>query len=159
MGEDGPTHQPIEHLVSLRAIPGFAVIRPADANEVAAAWSSILTRNEPVGILLSRQNLPVYERTATNRAQFVDKGAYTLVAAPKDPEVVLIATGSEVSVAVASAVILNEKGISTSVVSAPCLEWFARESKEYQDSVIPKSALRVSIEAGVSLGWRDDPEI
>jgi transketolase len=155
LGEDGPTHQPIEHLASLRAIPGFAVVRPADANEVAQAWRSILLRNKPVGILLSRQNLPVFERTATNSAQLVEKGAYTLVAAPKDPEVVLIATGSEVSVAVASAVILNAKGISTSVVSAPCLEWFAAESKSYQESVIPKSALRVSIEAGVSVGWRE----
>jgi transketolase len=155
LGEDGPTHQPIEHLASLRAIPGFAVVRPADANEVAQAWRSILLRNKPVGILLSRQNLPVFERTATNSAQLVEKGAYTLVAAPKDPEVVLIATGSEVSVAVASAVILNAKGISTSVVSAPCLEWFTAESKSYQESVIPKSALRVSIEAGVSVGWRE----
>jgi transketolase len=155
LGEDGPTHQPIEHLASLRAIPGFAVVRPADANEVAQAWRSILLRNEPVGILLSRQNLPVFERTAANSAQLVEKGAYTLMAAPKDPEVVLIATGSEVSVAVASAVILNEKGISTSVVSAPCLEWFAGEGKSYQESVIPKSALRVSIEAGVSVGWRE----
>jgi transketolase len=155
LGEDGPTHQPIEHLASLRAIPGFAVVRPADANEVAQAWRSILLRNEPVGILLSRQNLPVFERTAANSAQLVEKGAYTLMAAPKDPEVVLIATGSEVSVAVASAVILNEKGISTSVVSAPCLEWFAGESQSYQESVIPKSALRVSIEAGVSVGWRE----
>lgn len=155
LGEDGPTHQPIEHLASLRAIPGFSVIRPADANEVVQAWKSILQRKVPVGLLLSRQNLPVYERSEINSAALLNKGAYTLVSAPRDPEVVLIATGSEVSVAVAGALILNAKGISTSVVSAPCLEWFAKESKEYRDSVIPKSALRVSIEAGVSLGWRE----
>lgn len=155
LGEDGPTHQPIEHLASLRAIPGFSVIRPADANEVVQAWKSILQRKVPVGLLLSRQNLPVYERSEINSAALLNKGAYTLVSAPRDPEVVLIATGSEVSVAVAGALILNAQGISTSVVSAPCLEWFAKESKEYQDSVIPKSALRVSIEAGVSLGWRE----
>ena len=155
LGEDGPTHQPIEHLASLRAIPGLSVIRPADANEVSQAWKSILLRREPVGLLLSRQNLPVFARTSENSAALVDKGAYTLVRSPQLTEVVLIATGSEVSVAVASAEILNAQGISTSVVSAPCLEWFAQQSQQYKDQVIPATALRVSIEAGVSMGWRE----
>ncbi len=155
LGEDGPTHQPVEHLASLRAIPGLSVIRPADANEVSQAWKSILLRREPAGLLLSRQNLPVFARTSENSAALVDKGAYTLIRSPKTAEVVLIATGSEVSVAVASAEILNAQGISTSVVSAPCLEWFAQQSQQYRDQVIPASALRVSIEAGISMGWRD----
>ena len=155
LGEDGPTHQPVEHLASLRAIPGLSVIRPADANEVSQAWKSILLRREPAGLLLSRQNLPVFARTSENSAALVDKGAYTLVHSPKPAEVVLIATGSEVSIAVASAEILNAQGISTSVVSAPCLEWFAQQSQQYKDQVIPASALRVSIEAGISMGWRD----
>jgi transketolase len=155
LGEDGPTHQPIEHLASLRAIPGLSVIRPADANEVSQAWKSILLRREPAGLLLSRQNLPVFARSSENSAALVDKGAYTLVRSPQLAEVVLIATGSEVSVAVASAEILNAQGISTSVVSAPCLEWFAQQSQQYKDQVIPATALRVSIEAGVSMGWRE----
>ena len=155
LGEDGPTHQPIEHLASLRAIPGLSVIRPADANEVTQAWKSILLRQEPAGLLLSRQNLPVFNRGAENSAELVDKGAYTLIAAKTQAEVVLIATGSEVSVAVESAEILNSQGIATSVVSAPCLEWFAQQSDAYKSQVIPSTALRVSIEAGVSMGWRD----
>jgi transketolase len=155
LGEDGPTHQPIEHLASLRAIPGLSVIRPADANEVTQAWKSILLRQEPAGLLLSRQNLPVFNRGAENSAELVDKGAYTLIAAKAPAEVVLIATGSEVSVAVESAEILNSQGIATSVVSAPCLEWFAQQSDAYKSQVIPATALRVSIEAGVSMGWRD----
>ena len=155
LGEDGPTHQPIEHLASLRAIPGLTVIRPADANEVSQAWKSILLRREPAGLLLSRQNLPVFARTSENSAALVDRGAYILVRSPQPAEVVLIATGSEVSVAVASAEILNAQGVSTSVVSAPCLEWFAQQSQQYKDQVIPTTALRVSIEAGVSMGWRD----
>ena len=155
LGEDGPTHQPIEHLASLRAIPGLSVIRPADANEVTQAWKSILLRQEPAGLLLSRQNLPVFNRGAENSAELVDKGAYTLIAAKAPAEVVLIATGSEVSVAVESAEILNSQGIATSVVSAPCLEWFAQQSDAYKSQVIPSTALRVSIEAGVSMGWRD----
>jgi transketolase len=155
LGEDGPTHQPIEHLASLRAIPGLSVIRPADANEVTQAWKSILLRQEPAGLLLSRQNLPVFIRGAENSAELVDKGAYTLIAAKTPAEVVLIATGSEVSVAVESAEILNLQGIATSVVSAPCLEWFAQQSDAYKSQVIPSTALRVSIEAGVSMGWRD----
>lgn len=155
LGEDGPTHQPIEHLAALRAIPNFATVRPADANEVAQAWKSILLRQQPAGILLSRQNLPVFDRTIYASAQGVDKGAYVLVAAPSKAEVVIIATGSEVSLAVKSAEALNAQGISTQVVSAPCLEWFNQESESYRASVIPSSALRVSIEAGIAQGWRE----
>jgi transketolase len=155
LGEDGPTHQPIEHLAALRAIPNFATVRPADANEVAQAWKSILLRQQPAGILLSRQNLPVFDRTICASAEGVDKGAYVLVAAPSQAEVVIIATGSEVSLAVKSAEALNAQGISTQVVSAPCLEWFNQESQSYRASVIPTSALRVSIEAGIAQGWRE----
>ena len=155
LGEDGPTHQPVEHLAALRAIPNFATIRPADANEVAQAWKSILLRQQPAGILLSRQNLPVYDRSICGSAEGVNKGAYVLVAAPSRAEVVLIATGSEVSLAVKSAEALNAQGISTQVVSAPCLEWFNQEGKSYRESVIPPSALRVSIEAGIAQGWRE----
>jgi len=155
LGEDGPTHQPIEHLAALRAIPNFATVRPADANEVAQAWKSILLRQQPAGILLSRQNLPVFDRTICAGAEGVDKGAYVLVAAPSKAEVVIIATGSEVSLAVKSAETLNAQGISTQVVSAPCLEWFNKESESYRASVIPPSALRVSIEAGIAQGWRE----
>ena len=155
LGEDGPTHQPIEHLAALRAIPNFATVRPADANEVVQAWKSILLRQQPAGILLSRQNLPVFDRTICASAEGVDKGAYVLVAAPSQAEVVIIATGSEVSLAVKSAEALNAQGISTQVVSAPCLEWFNQESQSYRASVIPTSALRVSIEAGIAQGWRE----
>ena len=155
LGEDGPTHQPIEHLAALRAIPNFATVRPADANEVAKAWKSIMLRQQPAGILLSRQNLPVFDRTICAGAEGVDKGAYVLVAAPSKAEVVIIATGSEVSLAVKSAETLNAQGISTQVVSAPCLEWFNKESESYRASVIPPSALRVSIEAGIAQGWRE----
>lgn len=155
LGEDGPTHQPIEHIAALRAIPNFATVRPADANEVAQAWKSILLRQQPAGILLSRQNLPVFDRNICASAEGVDKGAYVLVAAPSKAEVVIIATGSEVALAVKSAEALNAQGISTQVVSAPCLEWFNQESESYRASVIPPSALRVSIEAGIAQGWRE----
>jgi transketolase len=155
LGEDGPTHQPIEHLAALRAIPNFATIRPADANEVAQAWKSILLRQQPAGILLSRQNLPVFDRSICAGAEGVDKGAYVLLAAPKKVEVAIIATGSEVSLAVKCADALNAQGISTQVVSAPCLEWFNQESESYRESVLPASALRVSIEAGIAQGWRE----
>ena len=158
LGEDGPTHQPVEHLAALRAIPNFATVRPADANEVAQAWRSILLRQSPAGLLLSRQNLPVFDRAICSSADGVAKGAYVLQAAPgapAAPDVVLIATGSEVSLAVKSAESLNAQGISTQVVSAPCLEWFAQESQSYRESVIPSSALRVSIEAGIAQGWRE----
>lgn len=155
LGEDGPTHQPVEHLAAMRAIPNFAVIRPADANEVAQAWKAILERRTPAGLFLSRQNLPVVDRTTHASAQGLHQGAYTLMPAPTQAKVVIIATGSEVSLALASAQILNDASIPTSVVSAPCLEWFAQESQNYKESVLPQAVLRVSIEAGIAQGWRE----
>ena len=156
LGEDGPTHQPVEHLASLRAIPNFAVVRPADANEVREAWKSILRRRKPVGLLLSRQNLPVVDRSTHGAADLVDKGAYVLRDADGEAEVVLIATGSEVSIALSVQELLSAKSIRTRVVSAPCLEWFNEQSPAYRESVLPKSArLKVSIEAGIAQGWRD----
>ena len=155
LGEDGPTHQPIEHFAALRAIPNFAVIRPADANEVAQAWRSILIRKKPAGLLLSRQNLRTVDRTTHGSAAGVDQGAYILKEASANPRVVIIATGSEVALALDAQTALEGEGISTQVVSAPCLEWFAEQSESYQNSVIPKTALRVSIEAGIAQGWRE----
>jgi transketolase len=156
LGEDGPTHQPIEHLASLRAMPNFAVIRPADANEVTQAWKSILLREKPVGLFLSRQNLRTVDRTTHGDASGVDKGAYVLKEASSSPDVVIIATGSEVGLALDVQNVLEGKNVSTRVVSAPCLEWFREEDAAYQEKVIPATAkLRVSIEAGVAQGWRE----
>jgi len=156
LGEDGPTHQPVEQLTALRAIPGLDVIRPADANEVASCWLNILERNRPAGLILSRQNLPVFDRTSMASAQGAARGAYTLVeASSNSPEAIIIATGSEVSIAVAAREELESQGIPTRVVSAPCLEWFAEESASYRESVLPTNVrVRVSIEAGISMSWR-----
>ena len=163
LGEDGPTHQPIEQLASLRAIPGLDMVRPGDANEVAHAWKTMLERRKgPAGIALTRQNIPVYARgekdstgTEIASAALTSMGAYTLVdAANGKPEVILIATGSEVQLAVNARLELEGKGIATRVVSAPCLEWFDEQSAEYKASVLPDSVhARVSVEAGLSLGW------
>jgi transketolase len=150
VGEDGPTHQPIEHFAALRAIPNLDVIRPADANETAACWIQILKRNKPAGILLSRQNLPVLPANAAG----VSKGAYA-VKAVSNPKVSIIATGSEVSVAMKAAEKLEAEGITTQVVSAPCLEWLAEQDGAYREALLPKSALKVSIEAGIAQGWRE----
>ncbi len=156
LGEDGPTHQPIEHIAALRAIPNLSVIRPADANEVAQAWRVILTSDEPSALLLSRQNLPVFDRSIFASAQGVEKGAYILKDASSEPKAILIATGSEVSLAVTAQRILESQGIPTRVVSAPCLEWFDRQSQAYKDEVLPKSVgVKISVEAGISQGWRD----
>jgi transketolase len=155
LGEDGPTHQPIEHFAALRAIPNFAVIRPADANEVAQAWRSILTRRKPAGILLSRQNLRTVDRTTHGSASGVDQGAYILKEAHSQPRVVIIATGSEVALALDAQIALEKDGIATRVVSAPCLEWFNDQTPGYRESVLPASSLRVSIEAGIAQGWRE----
>ena len=157
LGEDGPTHQPIEHLTALRAIPNLAVVRPADANETSYAWLEILKRkNAPAGIILTRQNLPVFQREASSGAEQVAKGAYILQEASNGkPDAILIATGSEVQFAVAARTELEAQGISTRVVSAPCLEWFEEQSTEYRESVLPSSVkARVSIEAGLTMGWR-----
>jgi len=156
LGEDGPTHQPVEHIAALRAIPGLAVIRPADANEVAQSWKEILRRDEPCALLLSRQNLPVFDRSDFSSAAGVAQGAYILKEASKNPQAILIATGSEVSLAVAAQSALEAEGIPTRVVSAPCLEWFAVQSAEYRESVIPSAVpTRISIEAGIAMGWRE----
>ena len=155
LGEDGPTHQPIEHLAALRAIPNFAVIRPADANEVAQAWRSILQRQKPAGLLLSRQNLRTVDRSTHGAALGVDKGAYVLKDGSTSPQVVIIATGSEVGIALDAQAALEADGISTRVVSAPCLEWFNQEPEAYRNSVLPATALRVSVEAGIAQGWRE----
>ncbi|MSW16139.1 MAG: transketolase, partial [Actinobacteria bacterium] len=156
LGEDGPTHQPVEHIAALRAIPGFTVVRPADANEVVHAWKEILERKKPTGILLSRQNLPVFDRTKMTPASEVGKGAYILSDSENTPELILIATGSEVALAIEGQKMLLQQGIATRVVSAPSLEWFAEQPRSYRDSVLPpKIRARVSIEAGISLGWRE----
>lgn len=155
LGEDGPTHQPIEHFAALRAIPGLDVIRPADANEVAIAWQEILRRKAPAGLLLSRQNLPVIDRASFNSADGVARGAYALND-EKNPELIIIATGSEVSLALAALSELTAKGVKTRVVSAPCLEWFKAQPESYKDELLPKSVkARVSVEAGIAQGWRD----
>jgi transketolase len=163
LGGDGPTHQPVEQLASLRAIPGLDVIRPADANETAQAWKTILTRRMgPAGIALSRQNLPVVERgageaTATEFASAagVAKGAYILADTEGTPDVILIATGSEVQFAVEAREALAGEGVKARVVSAPSLEWFEEQDAAYKEHVLPEAvAARVSVEAGISLSWK-----
>jgi len=151
LGEDGPTHQPVEHLWALRAIPDFPVVRPCDANETAAAWEVILGSTAPAALVLSRQAV----ETVTTRglATNVAMGAYVLQDAP-EPEAVVIATGTEVAIAIEAAARLNGMGIPTRVVSAPCLEWFEEQPQEYRDRVLPPHiANRVSVEAGSTLGW------
>ncbi|EHR60864.1 transketolase [Saccharomonospora cyanea] len=153
LGEDGPTHQPIEQLASLRAIPGLNVVRPADANETAAAWKAALEDTEaPTGLALTRQNVPVLEGTDT---EGVAKGGYVLAEASNgSPEVVLIATGSEVQLAVEAREVLEAEGTPTSVVSMPCVEWFDQQDQAYRDAVIPPTVkARVAVEAGVAQPW------
>ncbi|MFL0409929.1 transketolase [Microbacterium paludicola] len=164
LGEDGPTHQPIEQLATLRAIPNFTVVRPADANETAVVWLEILKRRGgPSGIALTRQNIPVFERgdgEATGdtfaSASLAAKGAYILAEAPNGtPDVILIATGSEVQLAVAARETLAAEGVNARVVSAPSLEWFAEQDEAYRESVLPSGVkARVSVEAGLGLTWR-----
>ncbi len=160
LGEDGPTHQPVEHLAALRAIPGLDVVRPADANETAVVWATILRNARPAGLALTRQNLPVFDRKAFARASGAAKGAYVLVDGGEhgneSPDVILIATGSEVSLAVEARAKLEKSGIRTRVVSMPCREWFEEQTRAYQRKVLPPAVrARVSIEAAVSFGWHD----
>ncbi|ABY23977.1 transketolase [Renibacterium salmoninarum ATCC 33209] len=174
LGEDGPTHQPVEQLASLRAIPGLDVVRPGDANEVAQAWKGILeNRNNPAGIVLTRQNIPTYARAAgaATASEFASadgvlKGGYVLAestsinaageASVATPEAILIATGSEVQLAVQARETLQAEGIPTRVVSMPCVEWFHAQSPEYRASVLPAAVkTRVSVEAGVAMPWRE----
>jgi transketolase len=157
LGEDGPTHQPIEHLNALRVMPNLDIVRPADANETAQAWLQVLkNKTSPAGIVLTRQGLPVLDRSAGfGQADQVGKGAYIYAGGNTKPDLILIATGSEVQFAVEARLILEAEGILTRVVSAPCLEWFDGQSQDYRDSVLPKDVkARVSIEAGVTAGWR-----
>jgi transketolase len=154
VGEDGPTHQPIEHFAALRAIPGFDVIRPGDANEVTEAWKKIITRERACGILLSRQNLPVFDRTSCQSAAGTAQGAYVLKDMP-NPKAILIATGSEVSLAIDAQTALAAEGINVRVVSAPCLEWFAEQEQSYKDAVLSPGVVKISIEVGIAQGWRE----
>ncbi len=160
LGEDGPTHQPIEHVAALRTIPGLDVVRPSDANETAACWAAILKNGDrPAGFILSRQNLPITPRGSDGFAttENVAKGAYVLKEfGDGDPQVVLIGTGSEVQYALTAAESLAGEGIAARVVSMPCREWFDEQDDAYRESVIPSSVTaRVSVEAGVEAGWRD----
>ena len=156
LGEDGPTHQPVEQLAALRAIPGTSIIRPADANETAAAWrAALLYPESPKGLALSRQNLPILPGTKEHATEGVARGAYVLVAGSKPvPDVILLGTGSEVQLAVAAAERLEQEGIAARVVSVPCLDWFAEQDADYQESVLPQAVTaRVSVEAGLALPW------
>jgi transketolase len=159
LGEDGPTHQPVEHLAALRAIPGLDVIRPADANETVVAWRTLLRHTDrPAALALSRQNLPTFPRGADGyaSAELVEKGAYTLLDTDGDPDVILFGTGSEVQLAVKARELLAADGIAARVVSVPCREWFEQEDEAYRDEVIPPQLrARVAVEAGVAFGWRD----
>ena len=154
LGEDGPTHQPIEHLWALRAIPNLDVTRPADANETAAVWQIALNRKNPVALCLSRQNLPVLDSPATSDLAKVSKGAYVVKEASTEPKAIVLATGSEVAIAIDAANQLEQSGIATRVISVPCLEWFEEQSEQYKNELLPPSVTnRVSIEAGISQGW------
>ncbi|GAA1901927.1 transketolase [Arthrobacter gandavensis] len=169
LGEDGPTHQPVEQLASLRAIPGLDVVRPADANEVAVAWRTILENTEnPAGIVLTRQNVPTWERGngAAGAEEFgsadgAARGGYVLAEAVRDgkavaPDVILIGTGSEVQLAVQAREALAAEGVAARVVSMPSVEWFNRQDEDYRESVLPRSVkARVSVEAGIAQGWRE----
>ena len=156
LGEDGPTHQPVGQLAALRAIPGLSVVRPADANETAYAWKAIIDRQRvwasgPVGLALTRQNVPVLDGTS---ADGVRRGGYVLADSDSTPDVILIATGSEVQIALAAREQLGAEGVSARVVSMPCVEWFAAQDADYRESVLPSAvAARVSIEAGVAQSW------
>jgi transketolase len=158
LGEDGPTHQPIEHLAALRAIPGLDVVRPADANETVVAWRTILEHTDrPAGLALSRQDLPTFDRSVMGSAEGTARGGYVLAdATGGQPELVIVATGSEVQLAVAAREALEEEGHPTRVVSMPCLEWFHAQDRAYQQQVLPPGVkARVSVEAAVAQGWRE----
>ena len=162
LGEDGPTHQPVEHIASLRAMPGLDVIRPADANEVAVAWTTLLRHTDrPAALALTRQNVPVFPRGTVDgerwgSAEGVERGGYVLLDTDGEPDVVLIGTGSEVQIAVEARRVLAESGVAARVVSMPCVEWFEAQDQAYRDTVLPPQVkARVSVEAGVKQGWRE----
>jgi transketolase len=152
LGEDGPTHQPIEHLASLRAMPGLALVRPADANETAHAWRAAVEADEPVALVLTRQNIPVLAETS-GAADGVRRGGYVLRAAAGSPAIVLIGTGSEVQHCVAAAETMAADGVAAQVVSLPCWEWFEQQDEGYRSSVLPPGVPALSIEAGSTFGW------
>jgi transketolase len=158
LGEDGPTHQPVEHYWALRAIPGLAVVRPADANETAVAWRTVLERTDhPSGLLLTRQKIPIVDRDAAGigGAEGTARGGYVIAESSGPPQVILIGTGSEVHIALAARSELEREGIAARVVSMPCVEWFYEQDRAYRDQVLPPDIkARVSIEAGVGFGWR-----
>ncbi len=149
VGEDGPTHQPVEHVSALRAIPGLQVIRPADAAETAEAWALALATDGPTALILTRQNVPVLEGTGAGLA----RGAYVLGDVPDVPDVVLVGTGSEVQWCVGAAELLADQGVTAQVVSMPCRELFMAQDERYRESVVPSAVPTVAVEAGVSLGW------
>ncbi|TDQ47591.1 transketolase [Actinorugispora endophytica] len=158
LGEDGPTHQPVEHLWALRAIPGLAVVRPADANETAVAWRTVLERADgPAALALTRQNVPTLDRSEMGDADLTAKGGYVLAEASDGlPQAIVIATGSEVAIALEARSRLEEAGTPTRVVSMPCVEWFQEQDDAYRQHVLPPSVrVRVSVEAGLALGWRE----
>ena len=158
LGEDGPTHQPIEHLAALRAIPGLDVVRPADANETAVAWRTVLgITDHPAALVLTRQNVPTFSRTEMGSADGTARGGYVLVdAVGGSPDVILVGTGSEVQLAVQAREQLEASGVHTRVVSMPCREWFDAQDQAYRDQVLPGSVrARVSVEAAVAQGWRE----
>jgi transketolase len=153
VGEDGPTHEPIEHLASLRAMPGLAVVRPADANECAQAWRCAVDADGPVAMILSRQSIPVLSETATLAANGVPRGGYVLRDSADAPELVLVATGSEVHLCLGAADALASEGHSVRVVSLPCWEWFEDQEDAYQEHVLPGDVPTLSVEAAASFGW------
>jgi len=160
LGEDGPTHQPVEHLASLRAMPGLVVVRPADANETAQAWRLAVESERPVGLVLTRQDIPVLAGTAALAAGGVAKGGYVLAGAAAAgeagaaaPQIVLIGTGSEVQLCVGAATALGEAGVAARVVSLPCWEWFEEQSEDYRAEVLPPGVPALSVEAGATFGW------
>jgi len=154
LGEDGPTHQPIEQLSNLRAVPNMTVIRPADANETAEAWRSALKLGTPVCLVLTRQKLPLIDRTKYAAASNVARGAYVLAdGRGGEPEVVLMASGSEVSIILKAQDTLAEQGIRSRTVSVPSMELFAQQDQAYRDSVLPPGIKRVSIEASQPMSW------
>jgi transketolase len=154
LGEDGPTHQPVEHLMSLRAIPNLTVMRPADANETAYAWVEAIKIKGPVALVLSRQKLPILDTKRYPVLDGVSKGAYVLSdSKSEDPDLILIATGAEIHLALKSQAVLNSKGISTRVVSMPSWELFENQSSSYRTKVLPRDVPKLAIEAGVTLGW------
>jgi len=155
LGEDGPTHQPVEHLASLRAMPGLVIVRPADANETAQAWRLAVESEEPVGLVLTRQDIPVLAETAERAAAGVEKGGYVLAETPggERPLVVLIGTGSEVHLCLDAAKVLADAGLPAQVVSLPCWEWFEAQEDGYRAEVLPPGVPALSVEAGSTFGW------